>query len=225
MLKELSSKQKIIFLQEWLPSLIEAVKKDIRQEHLKQDWLFVKKYLSGKSLHKLTTEDLVQAYTKAVEEEEKGEEIAEFLTNRWIMKHSDIYGYFEQELGRINPDFTEIKEVSSEEAQRMIEQSSAAFGAANAYIFCVLNSVAFPERSMADFQEQVKKEKSMHEAAKECENLRISEEELLRSHEREIARLTDKYEKKLNGLQKKYVTDIDALKKQISSLHKKLATK
>ncbi len=43
--------------------------------------------------------------------------------------------------------------------------------------------------------------------------------------EREIARLTDKYEKKLAGLQKKYITDMENFKKQISQLQRKLQDK
>ena len=37
-----------------------------------------------------------------------------------------------------------------------------------------------------------------------------------------MARLTDKYEKKLMGLQKKYQLDQEALKKQLAALQRKL---
>jgi hypothetical protein len=49
-----------------------------------------------------------------------------------------------------------------------------------------------------------------------------SAETLEKAYEREIARLTDKYEKKLQGLQKKYLFDTEALKKQIATLQRKL---
>ena len=40
--------------------------------------------------------------------------------------------------------------------------------------------------------------------------------------ETEMARVKDKYEKKLNGLQKKYQVDVENLKKQIAQLQRKL---
>ena len=45
----------------------------------------------------------------------------------------------------------------------------------------------------------------------------------MQSHyDQQITRLTDKYEKKLQGMQKKYIQDIETLKKQITLLQRKL---
>ncbi len=49
-----------------------------------------------------------------------------------------------------------------------------------------------------------------------------SVEQIKRHCEQEVARLTDKYEKKLLGMQKKYAIDTAQLKKQIGMLQKKL---
>ena len=68
--------------------------------------------------------------------------------------------------------------------------------------------------------------KAQHETAKK-EAEASSAQELLnlentqRHYEQQIARLTDKYEKKISGLQKKYVQDTDNLKKQLAQLQKK----
>jgi hypothetical protein len=45
----------------------------------------------------------------------------------------------------------------------------------------------------------------------------------VKSFELKMQRLVDKYEKRLSGLEKKYLNDTDILKKQIANLQKKLA--
>lgn len=96
MYKNATYKEKFADLQEWIPLLVEAVKKDLRNEHLKKDLNFVKKFLSSKNVHKVTIEELAEAYQKAIQEEEQGEELAEFITSRWLLKNSELYEFFEK---------------------------------------------------------------------------------------------------------------------------------
>src|ERR1700726_3667878 len=113
MYKNATYKEKFADLQEWVPFLVESVKKDLRQEHLKKDFAFVKKYLSSKNIHKVTTEELAEAYQKAIQEEQ-GEELAEFITSRWLLKNSEMYEFFEKQLSQIHPDFTNLEEIAPE---------------------------------------------------------------------------------------------------------------
>lgn len=83
MYKNASYKEKFALLNDWFGLVIDSVKKDLKNEHLKKDLYFVKKFLGSKNLNKLTTEDLTEAYQRAIVEEEKGEELAEFITSRW----------------------------------------------------------------------------------------------------------------------------------------------
>jgi hypothetical protein len=225
MYKNATYKEKFADLQDWMPFIVEAVKKDLRNEHLKKDVYFVKKFLSSKNMHKVTTEELAQAYRKAIQEEEKGEELAEFITSRWLLKNSELYEFFERQLSQINPDFTNLEEMDSAQAQALIEAAVEQFGAPYTYLFSVLNSVVFPQESFQKLRAQAQQhqEKQKEEERKNVDQLNV--DQINKNFEREIERLTDKYEKKLMGLQKKYVTDIESLKKQIAQLQRKLQEK
>lgn len=221
MYKNATYKEKFADLQEWIPFLVESVKKDLRQEHLKKDFAFIKKYLSSKNIHKVTTEELAAAYQKAIQEEH-GEELAEFITSRWLLKNSELYEFFEQQLSQLYPDFTNLDELAHEEAERLMDASISQFGAPQTYLFSVLNSVVFPKESFRKLK--IKAEEHQHKEEQEERQAveQLGVEQMRKNFEREMARMTDKYEKKLAGMQKKYVVDIENLKKQIAQLQRKL---
>lgn len=225
MYKNATYKEKFADLQEWIPFLVEAVKKDLRNEHLKKDLYFVKKFLSSKNIHKIGTDELAQAYQKAIQEEEQGEELAEFITSRWLLKNSELYQFFEQQLSAIDPDFTELEEIDPANAQTLIDASVSQFGATPTYLFSVLNSVVFPKENFQNLRTQAQQyQESQEEETRKVEEI-FNAEEIRKNCERDITRLTDKYEKKLAGLQKKYVSDVENLKKQIGQLQRKLQAK
>jgi hypothetical protein len=225
MYKHATYKEKFADLQHWIPFLIEQVKKDLRHEHLKKDVYFVKKFLSSKNIHKISTEELAAAYQKAIREEEKGEELAEFITSRWLLKNGDLYEFFERQLSQINPDFSNLEEIDPSQAKTLIEASVSEFGAPQTYLFAVLNSVVFPKESFLNLKMQAMEhqENQEEEARKVSEQLNI--DQMRKDFEREMVRMTDKYEKKLAGLQKKYILDVDNLKKQMAQLQRKLQEK
>jgi hypothetical protein len=222
MYKNATYKEKFADLQEWIPFLVDSVKKDLRNEHLKKDLYFVKKFLPSKNIHKVTTNELAQAYQKAIQEEEQGEDLAEFITSRWLLKNSELYEFFEQQLSQISSDFTNLEEINLVQAQALIEASIHQFGAPHTYLFSVLNSVVFPQESFQTLkiQAQQHQEKEKEETQQAVEQLTV--EQMRKEFEREMMRLTDKYEKKLAGLQKKYISDVEGLKKQVAQLQRKL---
>jgi hypothetical protein len=225
MYKNASYKEKFITLKDWIPLIVEIIKKDLKNEHLKKDLYFVKKFLSSKNIHKLSTEDLVDAYSRAIAEDESAEQIAEFMTSRWLLKNSEVYDFFAQRLSQINPEFTTIEELSTNDSQALIKDATEQFGAVNTYLFSVLNSVVFPESVFHAMHQKAKQEKVQKQAEEQQFTEKMSIENMQRAFEREIARLTDKYEKKLSGLQKKYQVDMESLKKQVASLQRKLQEK
>lgn len=222
MYKNATYKEKFADLKEWIPYLVESVKKDLRNEHLKNDMYFVKKFLASKNIHKATTEELAQAYEKAIQDEEHGEDLAEFITSRWLLKNSELYEFFENQLSQIHPDFASIEEITPQQAQALIEASNREFGAPHTYLFSVLNSVVFPKESFEKLKHQARDQQVKKEKESQLEEEQITIDQMRKAFERETARLTDKYEKKLAGLQKKYVADVEALKKQIAALQRKL---
>lgn len=222
MLKDATYKEKCILLKPWMPQILETVKKDLKNEHLKNDFKFVKKYFSGKNLNKLTTQNFVDAYSTALEQEEKAEEIAEFLTNRWLMKNTELYEYFEAALSKISPDFTQLTEIKSDQAEEIIEKSNRQFGPLPTYLFSVMNSVVFPKECYEKLEKQAHAaQKIAHQEEIESQT-KSTHESLKQQYELQIARLTDKYEKKLSGMERKYFQDTESLRKQLATLQKRL---
>lgn len=222
MYKETTYKEKFTILANWLPLILNDIKKDLKKDHWQQDPQFVRIYLGNKPQQKITQEDMVEGYTLALNKEEKAEEIAEFISTRWLFKHSDIYHYFENELRKLATDFTTLTEIDAAVADPIAKQSSDMFGAANTYLFCVMNSVVFPEKTYTSLRTAAEKEQREKAANAETELKLKNEEEVKRHYETQISRITDRFEKKLAGMERKYHVDIEALKKQIRNLQKKL---
>lgn len=224
MLKNSTYKEKFALLQEWMPLIIDSIKKDLKNEHLKNDPGFLRVYFPGKNPSKITFEELVDAYTKALAHGENTEQLAEFIANRWLVKHSDIYYYFEQELAKINPEFNEINDIDQHLATGIMEGAIQQFGTISTYLFCVLNSVVFPEEIYNKLGNDASRHAKEKKEAAQGEKEQASMEAAERNSKQELARVVDKYEKKLQGLQKKYFDDMEALKKQIANLQRKLSS-
>lgn len=223
MLKESTYKEKFAMLKAWMPLIVEEIKKDLKNEHLRKDPGFLRAYFPGKNLSKVTSEELTEAYLKAIESGDNTEDLAEFIANRWLLKHGDLYYYFEQELAKINPNFNELNDIEKSVATQIMEGSIQQFGVIQTYIFCILNSVVFPEEIY-----KIMNQDALKSAAEAKEEAKVYAEEasaeaMKKNHEQLVARLTDKYEKKILGLQKKYIIDMETLKKQVAALQRKLA--
>lgn len=222
MLKNATILEKFKLLDPWIPSIISDVKKDLKNEHLKKDFRFAKKYFGNKQLNKITSEELVEGYSNALTQEELAESLAEYISHRWLLKHTEVYQYFEDKLREIHPDFTELEEIEKNQSLRLMEEAVQHFGAPNTYLFCVINSVVLPAEVYEVLRQKAKHtmDETKHQAQHHAEQASLAN--IHDSYQQQIARLTDKYEKKLSGLERKYINDTDTLKRQISLLQKKL---
>lgn len=220
MLKDAGYQEKFEMLHPWHSEILETVKKDLKNEHLKIDREFCKRYFLGKNPNHVTLEEMVKAYRTDVAEGNVS--LGEFIASRWLLKNTDIYGYFEEKLRKINPDFENIETLPEEAAQHLVQESVRQYGSSKTYLFCVFNSVVLPASIYSKLKE--KAEKESQEQRQKNEEIQTAEslDALQKRYAREIAALTDKYEKKLSGLQKKYLNDTEMLKKQVSTLQKKL---
>lgn len=222
MLKNATAQEKFSILKPWIPSIIATIKKDLKNEHLKQDPRFAKKYFGNKQISKLTNEELAHGYTQAMEQEETPENLGEYLYNRWLLKNTDIYQFFEDKLQKIAPNFTEIVELEKNQSIILMEESIKHYGAPTTYLFCVINSVVFPSDVYGILKKQALDSKHRDEQDTQKHHEQMSVANIHTSYQQQIARLTDKYEKKLSGLERKYLNDTDAFKKQIAILQRKL---
>ena len=221
MYKEATYQEKFSLLKQWMPSIIEKVKKDLKNEHLNIDRAFCKKYFMGKNIQQLKNDEIAQAYIQDIGEGNVG--LGEFIASRWLLKNTDLYGFFEEKLKQVNPDFDQLEELSLSQSQEIMQAALAQFGATRTYIFSLLNSVVFIQQVYDELRLLAENENG-RQLAVEAENEIVhSIEQLRKRYEREIASLTDRYEKKLSGLQKKYNTDTETLKKQIAVLQRKLS--
>lgn len=222
MLKQNTYQEKFNLLAPWMAFIMKDVKKDLKNEHLKKDARFARHYLAGRDPNKLSDEELAAIYTDAIATNEKGEDLADYIANRWIMKHGELYNYFALELGKINPDFNELELLEEQPSVMIMEGAIREFGALKSYLFSVMNSVVFPPEIYTQLErkahEEATKENLANDEQKKIDDL----QSMQRSYDLQISRLTDKYEKKLQGLQKKYHTDIALLKKQIADLQRKM---
>lgn len=212
--------EKFDLLQPWLANILEVVKKDLKNEHLKKDRSFCKKYFLGKNFNLVSAEEMIPAYQKEIAEGNVG--LGEFIASRWLFKNSEVYDYFEKELSKINPDFEAITAIEESVASAMIEGSTKLFGYTRTYLFSVLNSVAFPQSLFDQLRQNALSETEREDEEQEKTESLETLDAVQKRHKRELSSLTNKYDKKLSGMQKKYVKDTEALKRQISLLTKKL---
>lgn len=222
MTKDSTYTEKFSMLKEWTPALIESIKKDLKNEHLKRDFQFVKKYFGNCNIQKLTAEELTKGYSAALEDAEQTERLAEFMANRWLLRNSELYQLFEEKLQQINPNFNELEELTTEQSQDLMQSAIKAFGATKTYLFSVLNSVVFPKDVYEKLAHLARNESKQSEEKRHVRTEQKSIDDIKRDYEAQIQRITDRYEKKLMGLMKKYQQDVEGFKKQISSLQRKL---
>lgn len=220
-----SYRQKTVLLEPWMPSIMAKVKKDLRQEHLAKDRPFCNKYFPSQNIHRLQPVELAQAYSRAIAEEEQGEQIAEFVFHRWLLKHTDVYHFFEKELTAITPDFTALERLTVEQGRSIQERARGHFDAEAIYLFSVVNGVVFDASVMEELREEALKLLSKRDESQVQDDQQKSWEKKIQDSEMQIARLTDRYEKKLAGWERKYDQDIAALKKQIAQLQRQLQEK
>lgn len=207
-------------LQPWLAEILYTLKREIKTEHLSKGPSFYKNYFGNRPLNRLTTEEIVAAYAKELVQ--GNEDLGEWIVNRWVFSHGEIYNHFVERLEKIDAQFNEIQALDESQSNQVLEGAIESFGALPTYLFSVLNGVVFPEsvfqrlRLAAEKEDRAVKEEQATAASQE------SLEQMKARYERDIGRLKEKCEDKIAGVMKKYTTEIEALKKQIRALQQRL---
>ncbi len=203
-------------LQNWTYDILDAIKKDIKTDHLHTDPVFYRTYFGNRPQNRLTAEEIFSAYEAELV---KGNQaLSEWVVNRWVFKNGDLYQHFAERLGEINPDFDQIKHLTEEESRRILDGAAASFGAISTFLFALLNGVVFPQSILDLLRKEAEVEKASLEKQAESNAAQQSLEKTIAIHQREIGRLNDK----IAGVQKKYDRDTEMLKKQIKTLQQKL---
>lgn len=203
-------------LQPWVAQVLSAIKKDIKSEHLPSNPPFYRTYFGNRPQNRLTNEEVFAAYEKELLQDNA--DLAEWVVNRWVFKHGDLYTHFAERLSQINPEFSEIQSLTEEESEQVLAGAAEQFGSVPVFLFSALNGVVFPKPILERLETEAKGALEKQDAAEKAKG----EEQLLtqkiEQQQREIAR----FEAKLAGVQKKYETETAALKKQIRALQQRL---
>lgn len=140
--------QKFALLAPFHNEIFTAVRKALREEHLKQNRGFFKRHFAGLEINKVTVDDLLRVYPQLIA---KGDEsVGEFIANRWLLRHLEVYNFFENRLKAYDENFENIQELEKTFAKSLLTDAVAAFGAKNSYIFAILNSVALPAQLLKE---------------------------------------------------------------------------
>lgn len=202
-------------LKNWMFVILNAIKKDIKSDHLGSDPEFYRTYFGNRPQNRLTAEEIFAAYEKELLE--GNAKLAEWVVNRWVFKHADLYQIFAERLAQIDPDFEKIDTLTEEQSREVLQGTVEAYGAIPTFLFVLLNGVVFPESVRSSLMAKAEAEKETLSVQAEKDEGKQNLEKMLASQKREIARLHDK----LSGVQKKYDRDTESLKKQIKALQRK----
>ncbi|MBF8263853.1 MAG: hypothetical protein HW387_1518 [Parachlamydiales bacterium] len=208
------------YVRPWIEKILLSIRKDIKTDHLAVDKSFFKTHFGSRPMNKLTQEEIFAVYEKELLA--GNAELREWVINRWVFKHGDIYRFFADRLSAINPNFQEIQTIEDAQAEKIISPAIDSFGATSTYLFSRLNGVVFSPQIFERLNQAAMKETEKNKVSDEQKSLDESIDQMKARHQRELSRLQEKYEDKLAGVQRKYSTDVEALKKQIRSLQQRV---
>jgi hypothetical protein len=204
------------FLQNWTFEILESIKKDIKTDHLHTDPAFYRTYFGNRPQNRLTTTEIFSAYEKELL---KGnQDLADWVVNRWVFKHGDLYQHFADRLSAINPDFVQIESLTLEESEQILDGTAASFGSVSTFLFALLNGVVFPKTVLDRLEKEAGLEREKRALDAKLEGEQQGFEKIIASQEREITRLNDK----IAGVLKKYEKDTHNLKTQVKALQRKI---
>lgn len=205
-------------LRPWLDEILTVIKKDIKTDYLPAMPTLYRTYFGNRPLNRLQNEEIHSALIQELENGNK--DLAEWVVNRWVFKHGELYQYFAIALEKIDPDFSSIQQLTLEQSRSILEGAKALFPIKEIYFFTLLNGVVFSQEIIDQMKNEVEAESNQTKSSAEVEFKEKEINKMLEQHSREIEKIMNKYEKKLEGVLKKYMQDTNALKAQIRALQK-----
>src|SRR5437773_214477 len=97
-------------IQPWIPSVLEAIKKEIKFDQLPSNPAFIRAHVGNRPLNRLKTEEIFTAYENDLLAGDAP--LAEWVVNRWVFRHGDIYSHFAERLGTISQDYAAIESLT-----------------------------------------------------------------------------------------------------------------
>jgi|GEM_PF-891652 len=221
MMTESAYRGKFSLLQPFAEEIFRAIKKEIKSEMAGKNSMLRKKV--GVLPNGVETKELSSLFLKNIitEETEEGEELGEWVASVWINKRGEIFKSFHNALSKISDRYDTLTSLPEEVEKQIFEKAVSDFGALDTYIFAVLNSVVFSEKTFEKLAKFAQTEAEGKKTGKEGD-LAFSVEKAQKNFERQIEKIIEKYENRLLGVTKRHQMEVAGYRKQISGLQKKL---
>ena len=197
----------------WFADIIQVIKRDCKSEHLRLDPYFVRKHFGGKPVQYINLEDMRDVYLQQILA--GNDTLAEFVSNRWVFRHMDVYRFFEKELTKICPKFEQLHNMSEEQAATLINEASQEFGVEKVFCFVVLNEVTLPDQIFERLQQEALDKLAVRQKDEETK----AEMGALQKLQQELDRTKERYEKKIQEMTKRHQKEIELLRKQLETSH------
>lgn len=195
----------------WFFDIMNAVKRDCKNEHLRLNPAFVREHFSGMPVHRITIDEMRAVYLRLILA--GNDQLAEFISNRWLFRNMELYNFFEQALSEVSPEFEKISELTEEQAEKLIRESTEKFGCESVFCFVALNDVVIPQDVFNRLQRE--SVESLAKRQKAAEDQGGSPEERLRQ---EVERLKDRQEKKIQEMTKRHQQELQRLNAEMAKL-------
>ena len=129
-------------LKNWMSIFLRDVKKEIEQDHLQPSTELYQKYFRSRPKGELSWEEIFSAYEEEIAR--GNQKISEWVVQRWIFKHGDLYQVLIERMHTISPSLDQVGKLTEEEAKRVVEGLAERFGAVSTFLLVVLNGEVFP---------------------------------------------------------------------------------
>jgi hypothetical protein len=200
----------------WFSDIIDAVKRDCKNEHLRLNPHFVKEYFAGLPMHMINLEEMRVVYLRLILA--GNEQVAEFISNRWLFRHMELYNFFEKALSEVSTEFEKIQELPADKSLAIIQTACEQFGCEKVFCFVVINDVVIPQNVFDRLQRQAVESLAMRQKEQEGS---LSVEEKWRQ---DVEKLKERQEKKIQEMTKRHQIEVQKLSAEIVKLREQISS-
>ncbi len=201
----------------WFEQILSQIKRDCKAEHLSIDPHFVRTYFAGKPVARISLDEMRAVYLQQILAGH--DRLAEFIANRWIFRNMEMYKFFEKNFEEKVPNFESIEEFPAEVIEPILEEAIQQFGVEPVFCFSVLNDMMLSKDTFEKIQKQALQAAALAASSDQKIDPEQKQIEMLKA---DIAAIKDRYEKKIEELQKRHKKEAEILKQELQKLQKEL---
>ena len=161
-------------LQNWTQEVLNAIKKDIKTDHLHTDPVFYRPILAIA----LKIDSLPRRFSQLMKKSclKGNEDLAEWVVNRWVFQARRPLSALCRAAQRDQSQtLIRFKSLLKRRVKRVLEGAPEAFGAIPTFLFSVLNGVVFPESVLERLRRRQLKRKRLERKGRKRMRCRAAE--------------------------------------------------